>query len=220
MKGYNSARMALFLTVVLILSSAVGASAAFSGRDGYGRIGLRAGYPIAFAQPLAGDVFNEGDYFGIFNAALEGGVGFSDYLELTIAVNIELAKWEWVPYPGFGLDMGYGTASAVVGCTGYFIAGDIRPCGRLDLGVSFHLADDDEEAPGYVQSVGLGLGVGVGCQFVFGDIFYLEPYFHWRSHLNGTYEVKFDDPRYRTYKEDYENLPMSLHAGLGFGFLF
>lgn len=216
-KSSNSpARLVFVLLVIAVVAGVSAAEATFSGRHGYGRIGFRVGHPIVFAQPFSEiDLFTQGDYFGTVNAALEGGIGFSDYLELTIAVNVEFARWEhddlaWL----------YGTGSAVVGVTGYFIPGNIRPYGRLDLGLSFHYADDDYDAPGYIKSLGFGLGVGTGCQFVLGDIFYLEPYFHWRAHLSPTFDFEVDDPRYTGSTYDYDSMPMSIHAGLGFGFLF
>lgn len=211
------------LIVIALLALSLGAAADFSGRNGYGRIGFRGGYPISFGQPLAsygGFNFEEGEYYGLVNAALEGGIGFSDYLELTIAVNVEFAKWTFQPDLGDEVVYDSGTGSAVVGATAYFIKGDIRPYGRLDAGVSFHYGDDAQDAPGYIRSVGFGLGVGVGCQFVLGEVFYLEPYFHWRSHLNSKYDVEVDGIEFEPYEEDYEQMPMSLHAGLGFGFLF
>ncbi|MBD3399696.1 MAG: hypothetical protein GF399_05125 [Candidatus Coatesbacteria bacterium] len=211
-------KTAFVVLLTIILATTAGAD--FSGRNGYGRIGFRAAYPISLGQPFDWDALEEGDYHGVIAGCLEGGYGFNDYLELTIAVNFELADWKYQPEIGDEVGWDFGSGSAVLGLTGYFIEGDIRPYGRLDLGVSFHYSDDEQDQPGYTRSTAFGMGAGVGCQFVIGEVFYLEPYVHWRAHLSGSYEVEFDETGYEPREEDYASAPMSLHTGLGFGFLF
>jgi hypothetical protein len=210
-------------TVVLFLVVLVVASVAdFSGKRGYGRFGFRAAYPIALTEPYPHRFENADnpEYATSVYAAMEGGVGFSDYLELTIGLNFHFATARALDedgeeLPSFTLTAGEG--SAAVGVNGYFIKGDIRPYGHLDLGVSFNYADFDN-TPGYTRS--LALAVGVGCQFIFGDVFYLEPFVHYRLHASGTYTFNVDEVDYDPVDEDFLATPMVLCTGLGLGFLF
>jgi|GEM_PF-2104476 len=210
----------VLLFVVLVASF----SAEFSGKRGYGRFGFRAAYPIALTEPYPQAYENppNTEYSTSVYAALEGGVGFSDYLELTIGLNFHFATAGASNELGEELpnyDLTAGEGSVAVGLNAYFIRGNIRPYGHVDLGVSFNYTDFDN-VPGYTRSLALGMGVGVGCQFVFGEVFYLEPFVHYRLHASGTYTFNIDQPGYEPVEQDFLATPMVLCTGLGFGFLF
>ncbi|HUT98306.1 MAG TPA: hypothetical protein VM054_04440 [bacterium] len=213
-------------TVVVLLFVALVASfsADFSGKRGYGRFGFRAAYPIALTEPYPQSFENVAspEYSTSVYAAMEGGVGFSDYLELTIGLNFHFATagasndlGEELPH----YDLTIGEGSVAVGLNGYFIRGNIRPYGHVDLGISFNYTDFDN-APGYTRSLAPAVGVGVGCQFVFGKVFYLEPFVHYRLHASGTYTFNVDEPGFEPVEHDFLATPMVLCTGLGFGFLF
>jgi hypothetical protein len=215
-------------TVVVLLFVALVASfsADFSGKRGYGRFGFRAAYPIALTDPLPQSFSNENiassEYTPSVYAALEGGVGFSDYLELTFGFNFHFATASATNDLGERMpnyDLTAGEGSIAFGLNAYFIRGNIRPYGHVDLGVSFNYTDFDN-APGYTRSLALGVGVGVGCQFVLGQVFYLEPFVHYRLHASGTYTFNIDQPGYEPREQDFLATPMVLCCGLGFGFLF
>ncbi|MCK4592984.1 hypothetical protein KAU45_00690 [bacterium] len=211
-------------TLILLLLALVAVSSAeFSGKRGYGRFGFRAAYPVALTEPYPqrfGNAKNP-EYLTSVYAAMEGGIGFSDYLELTIGLNLLFATARALDsngeeLPAYALTVGEG--SIAVGASGYFVKGDIRPYGHLDLGVSFNYSDFDNVA-GYTRSLALAVGVGVGCQFVFGDVFYLEPFVHYRLHASGSYTFNVDEPGFVPVDQQFLETPMVLCAGLGFGFL-
>jgi hypothetical protein len=214
------------VVVLLFVTFVASFSGEFSGKRGYGRFGFRAAYPIALTDPLPQAFDNANvastEYTTSVYAAMEGGVGFSDYLELTIGLNFHFATakafneaGDELPY--YALTGGEG--SVAVGLNGYFIRGDIRPYGHVDLGVSFNYTDFDD-APGYTRSLALGIGVGVGCQFVFSEVFYLEPFVHYRVHASGSYTFNVDEPGFEPVDQNFLATPMVLCTGLGFGFLF
>ncbi|MCD4733926.1 hypothetical protein K8R78_06775 [bacterium] len=209
------------LALVLLLVLVVSVSADFSGRGGYGRFGFRAAYPLQLSDPFDGDPYGssweEGEYNGVIYAALEGGIGFDDFWEMTLALNVDFAKNNG-PEGTPNLDVG--TGSVALGTNFYILKGDIRPYVHLDLGLSFHYADDDAGVPGYTSSLAFGMCGGVGGQFVLGDIFYLEPFVHFRWHTAPTYEYKVDQQGYTPQERDFIAPPMTLAMGLGFGFLF
>jgi hypothetical protein len=213
-------------TVVALLFFVLVASFSgeFSGKRGYGRFGFRVAYPIALTEPYPHGLQNTPDpeYSTSVYSGLEGGVGFSDYLELTIGLNLHFATagakdalGEEIPT----YDLTVGEGSIAVGLNAYFIKGDIRPYGHVDLGISFNYSDFDNAA-GYTRSLAPAVGIGVGCQFVFGEVFYLEPFVHYRLHASGTYTFNVDRPGYEPVEENFAATPMVLCTGLGLGFLF